>query len=215
KAALAGRLNGKLVDTSCVIDGDANLSIVTDKDPDGVDVIRHSTAHLLAQAVKELFPEAQVTIGPVIEDGFYYDFSYKRPFTTEDLAAIEAKMTELAKADQKVSRCVMPRDEAVKFFTGLGEIYKAEIIASIPANEPISLYGQGDWVDLCRGPHVPSTGKLRAFKLTKLAGAYWRGDPRNAMLQRIYGTAWGDQKQLDEYLKRLEEAEKRAHPPIS
>jgi len=214
KAALAGRVNGKLVDTSYVIDGDANLSIVTDKDPDGVDVIRHSTAHLLAQAVKELFPEAQVTIGPVIEDGFYYDFSYKRPFTTEDLAAIEAKMTELAKADQKVSRRVMPRDEAVKFFTGLGEIYKAEIIASIPANEQISLYGQGDWVDLCRGPHVPSTGKLKAFKLMKVAGAYWRGDSRNEMLQRIYGTAWADKKQLDEYLHRLEEAEKRDHRKI-
>ena len=214
KAALAGRVNGKLVDTSYVIDGDANLSIVTDKDPDGVDVIRHSTAHLLAQAVKQLFPEAQVTIGPVIEDGFYYDFSYKRPFTTEDLAAIEAKMTELAKADQKVSRRVMPRDEAVKFFTGLGEIYKAEIIASIPANEQISLYGQGDWVDLCRGPHVPSTGKLKAFKLMKVAGAYWRGDSRNEMLQRIYGTAWADKKQLDEYLHRLEEAEKRDHRKI-
>ena len=214
KAALAGRVNGKLVDTSYVIDGDANLSIVTDKDPDGVDVIRHSTAHLLAQAVKELFPEAQVTIGPVIEDGFYYDFSYKRPFTTEDLAAIEAKMTELAKADQKVSRRVMPRDEAVKFFTGLGEIYKAEIIASIPSNEQISLYGQGDWVDLCRGPHVPSTGKLKAFKLMKVAGAYWRGDSRNEMLQRIYGTAWADKKQLDEYLHRLEEAEKRDHRKI-
>jgi len=214
KAALAGRVNGKLVDTSYVIDGDANLSIITDKDPDGVDVIRHSTAHLLAQAVKELFPEAQVTIGPVIEDGFYYDFSYKRPFTTEDLAAIEGKMTELVKADQKVSRRVMPRDEAVKFFTGLGEIYKAEIIASIPANEQISLYGQGDWVDLCRGPHVPSTGKLKAFKLMKVAGAYWRGDSRNEMLQRIYGTAWADKKQLDEYLHRLEEAEKRDHRKI-
>jgi len=214
KAALAGRVNGKLVDTSYVIDDDANLAIVTDKDSDGVDVIRHSTAHLLAQAVKELFPEAQVTIGPVIEDGFYYDFSYKRPFTTEDLAAIEAKMTELAKADQRVSRRVMPRDEAVKFFTGLGEIYKAEIIASIPANEQISLYGQGDWVDLCRGPHVPSTGKLKAFKLMKVAGAYWRGDSRNEMLQRIYGTAWADKKQLDEYLHRLEEAEKRDHRKI-
>jgi threonyl-tRNA synthetase len=214
KAALAGRVDGKLVDTSYVIDGDANLAIVTDKDPDGIDVIRHSTAHLLAQAVKELFPEAQVTIGPVIEDGFYYDFSYKRPFTTEDLAAIEAKMTELAKADQKVSRRVMPRDEAVKFFTGLGEIYKAEIIASIPAKEQISLYGQGNWVDLCRGPHVPSTGKLKAFKLMKVAGAYWRGDSRNEMLQRIYGTAWADKKQLDEYLHRLEEAEKRDHRKI-
>ena len=214
KAALAGRVNGKLVDTSFLIDSDASLAIVTEKDPDGIDVIRHSTAHLLAQAVKELFPDAQVTIGPVIDDGFYYDFSYKRPFTTEDLAAIEAKMTELAKADQKVSRRVMPRDEAVKFFTGLGEIYKAEIIASIPDKEDISLYGQGNWVDLCRGPHVPSTGKLKAFKLMKVAGAYWRGDSRNEMLQRIYGTAWADKKQLDEYLLRLEEAEKRDHRRI-
>ena len=214
KAALAGRVDGKLVDTSYVIDHDAKLAIVTEKDPDGIDVIRHSTAHLLAQAVKELFPDAQVTIGPVIEDGFYYDFSYKRPFTTEDLAAIEAKMSELVKADQKVSRRVMARDEAVKFFTGLGEIYKAEIIASIPDKEEISLYGQGDWVDLCRGPHVPSTGKLRAFKLTKVAGAYWRGDSRNEMLQRIYGTAWPDKKQLDQYLQRLEEAEKRDHRRI-
>jgi threonyl-tRNA synthetase len=214
KAALAGRVDGKLVDTSYVIDSDSNVAIVTDKDPDGIDVIRHSTAHLLAQAVKELFPEAQVTIGPVIDDGFYYDFSYKRPFTTEDLAAIEAKMTELAKADQKVNRRVMPRDEAVKFFTGLGEIYKAEIIASIPEKEQISLYGQGNWVDLCRGPHVPSTGKLKAFKLMKVAGAYWRGDSRNEMLQRIYGTAWADKKQLDEYLLRLEEAEKRDHRRI-
>jgi len=214
KAALAGRVDGKLVDTSYVIDHDAKLAIVTEKDPDGIDVIRHSTAHLLAQAVKELFPEAQVTIGPVIEDGFYYDFSYKRPFTTEDLAAIEAKMAELVKADQKVSRRVMARDEAVKFFTGLGEIYKAEIIASIPEKEQISLYGQGNWVDLCRGPHVPSTGKLKAFKLMKVAGAYWRGDSRNEMLQRIYGTAWADKKQLDEYLHRLEEAEKRDHRRI-
>lgn len=214
KAALAGRVNGKLVDTSYVIDSDANVAIVTEKDPEGLDVIRHSTAHLLAQAVKELFPDAQVTIGPVIEDGFYYDFSYKRPFTTEDLAAIEAKMAELAKADQKVSRRVMARDEAVKFFTGLGEIYKAEIIASIPEAEQISLYGQGDWVDLCRGPHVPSTGKLKAFKLMKVAGAYWRGDSRNEMLQRIYGTAWADKKQLEEYLHRLEEAEKRDHRRI-
>ena len=214
KAALAGRVNGKLVDTSYVIDDDSSVAIVTDKDPDGIDVIRHSTAHLLAQAVKELFPDAQVTIGPVIEDGFYYDFSYKRPFTTEDLAAIEAKMAELAKADQKVSRRVMPRDEAVKFFTGLGEIYKAEIIASIPEKEQISLYGQGNWVDLCRGPHVPSTGKLKAFKLMKVAGAYWRGDSRNEMLQRIYGTAWADKKQLDEYLHRIEEAEKRDHRRI-
>ncbi len=214
KAALAARVNGKLVDTSYVIAEDANLAILTDKDPEGLEVIRHSTAHLLAQAVKELFPEAQVTIGPVIEDGFYYDFAYQRPFTPEDLAAIEAKMTELAQADQKVTRRVMARDQAVKFFQGLGEIYKAEIIASIPDKEEISLYGQGDWVDLCRGPHVPSTGKLRAFKLTKVAGAYWRGDSRNEMLQRIYGTAWPDKKQLDQYLQRLEEAEKRDHRRI-
>jgi threonyl-tRNA synthetase len=204
KAALAGRVNGKLVDTSFLISNDVELAIVTDKDPDGIEVIRHSTAHLLAQAVKQLFPDAQVTIGPVIQDGFYYDFSYKRPFTTEDLAAIEAKMTELAKADQKVSRRVLTRDEAVRFFKHQGEIYKAEIIASIPDKDEISLYGQGDWVDLCRGPHVPSTGKLKAFKLTKVAGAYWRGDSRNEMLQRIYGTAWADKKQLDEYLRHLE-----------
>jgi threonyl-tRNA synthetase len=214
KAALAGRIDGKLVDTSYLIERDASLAIVTEKDPAGLEVIRHSTAHLLAQAVKQLFPEAQVTIGPVIEDGFYYDFAYERPFTPEDLAAIEARMSELAKADQKVSRRLMPRDEAVAYFKGLGEHYKAEIIASIPANEPISLYGQGDWVDLCRGPHVPSTGKLKAFKLTKVAGAYWRGDSRNEMLQRIYGTAWADKKQLEEYLHRLEEAEKRDHRRI-
>jgi len=214
KAALAARVNGKLVDTSYVIAEDASLAIVTDKDPDGLEVIRHSTAHLLAQAVKELFPEAQVTIGPVIEEGFYYDFAYQRPFTPEDLAAIEAKMSELAQADEKVTRRVMARDEAVKFFRGLGEIYKAEIIASIPEKEEISLYGQGNWVDLCRGPHVPSTGKLKAFKLTKVAGAYWRGDSRNEMLQRIYGTAWPDKKQLDQYLHRLEEAERRDHRRI-
>src|SRR5246127_4881025 len=214
KAALAARVDGKLVDTSYVIDRDANLAIVTDKAPEGLEVIRHSTAHLLAQAVKELFPEAQVTIGPVIEDGFYYDFAFKRPFTPEDLAAIEAKMTELARADQKVTRRVMARDEAVKFFKGLGEIYKAEIIASIPANEQISLYGQGDFIDLCRGPHVPSTGKLKAFKLMKVAGAYWRGDSKNAMLTRIYGTAWRDQKELDAHLHMLEEADKRDHRKI-
>jgi threonyl-tRNA synthetase len=214
KAALAARVNGKLVDTSYVIADDATLAIVTDKDADGLEVIRHSTAHLLAQAVKALFPEAQVTIGPVIEDGFYYDFAYQRPFTPADLAAIEAKMTELAKADEKVTRRVMPRDEAVKFFRSMGEVYKAEIIAGIPDKDEISLYGQGNWVDLCRGPHVPSTGKLKAFKLTKLAGAYWRGDSRNEMLQRIYGTAWADKKQLDAYLLRLEEAEKRDHRRI-
>jgi threonyl-tRNA synthetase len=214
KAALAGRVNGRLVDTSYPINADAQVAIVTDKDPDGLSVIRHSTAHLLAQAVKQLFPEAQVTIGPVIEDGFYYDFAYQRPFTPEDLAAIEARMAELAKADLPVNRRVMPRDEAVKFFRNLGELYKAQIIAAIPASEDISLYGQGDWVDLCRGPHVPSTGKLKAFKLTKVAGAYWRGDSRNEMLQRIYGTAWADKKQLDAYLQRLEEAEKRDHRRI-
>jgi threonyl-tRNA synthetase len=214
RAALGGRVNGKLVDTSYVIDGDAALAIVTEKDADGIEIIRHSTAHLLAQAVKQLFHEAQVTIGPVIDNGFYYDFAYKRPFTPEDIAAIEARMKDLAKADQPVSRRVMPRDEAVKFFENIGEHYKAQIIAAIPAGEQISLYGQGEWVDLCRGPHVPSTGKLRAFKLTKLAGAYWRGDSRNEMLQRIYGTAWADQKQLDAYLKMLEEAEKRDHRKI-
>jgi len=214
KAALAGRVNGKLVDTSYRITGDAQVAIVTDKDADGLEVIRHSTAHLLAQAVKELFPEAQVTIGPVIEDGFYYDFAFKRPFTPEDLAAIESRMTELAKADEPITRRVMPRDEAVRLFRSLGETYKAEIIAGIPEREEISLYGQGDWFDLCRGPHVPSTGKLKAFKLTKVAGAYWRGDSRNEMLQRIYGTAWPDKKQLDAYLVRLEEAEKRDHRRI-
>ena len=214
KAALAGRINGKLVDTSHLIDADASLAIVTEKDADGLEVIRHSTAHLLAQAVKELFPEAQVTIGPVIEDGFYYDFSFKRPFTPEDLAAIEAKMLELAKGDHRVERRLMSRDAAVQFFKSLGEHYKAEIIAGIPEKEDISLYGQGNWIDLCRGPHVPSTGKLKAFKLTKVAGAYWRGDSRNEMLQRIYGTAWADKKQLDDYLRRLEEAEKRDHRRI-
>jgi threonyl-tRNA synthetase len=214
RAALAGRVDGKLVDTGYALEQDASVSIVTDRDADGLEVIRHSTAHLLAQAVKQLFPDTQVTIGPVIEDGFYYDFSRKQPFTTEDLAAIEQRMKELAKADQPVHRRVMPRDAAVEFFRKLGEEYKAEIIASIPAKETISLYGQGDWVDLCRGPHVPSTGKLRAFKLMKVAGAYWRGDSRNEMLQRIYGTAWPDQKQLDEYLHRLEEAEKRDHRRI-
>ena len=211
KAALAGKVDGKLVDTSYLIDRDARLAIVTDRDPEGLEVIRHSTAHLLAQAVKQLYPDAQVTIGPVIEDGFYYDFAYKRPFTPDDLVAIEERMRELSKADHKVTRRVMPRDEAVKFFRDQGEIYKAEIIASIPANEQISLYGQSDWVDLCRGPHVPSTGKLRAFKLMKIASAYWRGDSRNEMLQRIYGTAWPDDKQLKAYLTRLEEAEKRDH----
>jgi threonyl-tRNA synthetase len=211
KAALAGRVDGKLVDTSYRIDRDAMLAIVTDKDPDGLEVLRHSTAHLLAYAVKELFPDAQVTIGPVIEDGFYYDFSYKRPFTPEDLAAIEQKMAELAKKDEPVVRKLMPRDDAVQYFESLGEHYKAEIIGSIPANESISLYSEGKFTDLCRGPHVPSTGKLKVFKLTKLAGAYWRGDSRNEMLQRIYGTAWAKKEDLEAYLHRIEEAEKRDH----
>jgi threonyl-tRNA synthetase len=211
KAALAGRVDGKLVDTSYTLDRDASLAIVTDKDPDGLEVLRHSTAHLLAYAVKELFPDAQVTIGPVIEDGFYYDFSYKRPFTPEDLAAIEQKMAELAKKDEPVVRRMMPRDDAVQYFESLGEHYKAEIIGSIPANESISLYSEGRFTDLCRGPHVPSTGKLKVFKLTKLAGAYWRGDSRNEMLQRIYGTAWAKKEDLDAYLHRIEEAEKRDH----
>ena len=211
KAALAAKVDGSLVDTAYRIDRDAKLAIVTAKDADGVEVLRHSCAHLLAQAVKQLFPEAQVTIGPVIEDGFYYDFAYKRPFTPEDLEKIEAKMKALAKADFKVQRSVMPRDEAVQFFRNMGEEYKAEIIASIPSDQDISLYRQGDFIDLCRGPHVPSTGKLQAFKLMKIAGAYWRGDSRNEMLQRIYGTAWADEKSLKEYLHRLEEAEKRDH----
>jgi threonyl-tRNA synthetase len=211
RAALAGRVNGKLVDTSHRIEGDAELAIVTDRDPEGLETIRHSTAHLLAQAVKELFPEAQVTIGPVIENGFFYDFSYKRPFTPEDLAAIEKRMTEIAKRDLPVHRREMPRDAAVKFFRDQGELYKAEIIASIPEKDTISLYGQGDWVDLCRGPHVPSTGKLKVFKLMRVAGAYWRGDSKNEMLQRIYGTAWAKKEDQDAYLKMLEEAEKRDH----
>lgn len=211
KAALGGKVNGKLVDTSFQITEDAPLAIITAKDADGLDMIRHSTAHLLAYAVKELFPEAQVTIGPVIEHGFYYDFSYKRPFTPEDLAAIEKKMTELANKDEPVVRRVLPRDEAVTYFKGLGEHYKAEIIASIPSNEDVSLYREGAFEDLCRGPHVPSTGKLKHFKLMKVAGAYWRGDHRNEMLQRIYGTAWASKDELQQYLTMLEEAEKRDH----
>ncbi|HWA14665.1 MAG TPA: threonine--tRNA ligase [Burkholderiales bacterium] len=211
KAALAGRVDGKLVDTSFVIDRDADLSVVTDRDPAGLDILRHSTAHLLAHAVKELYPEAQVTIGPVIEDGFYYDFSYKRPFTPEDLAAIEKRMGEIAKRDIKVRREVMERDKAVDFFRRQGEEYKAQIIAAIPSNEPISLYAQDNFTDLCRGPHVPSTGKLKVFKLLKVAGAYWRGDSKNEMLQRVYGTAWAKKEDLDAYLFRLEEAEKRDH----
>ena len=211
KAALAGRVDGRLVDTSYRLEQDAAVSIVTDKDPAALEIIRHSTAHLLAQAVQAIYPTAQVTIGPVIEDGFFYDFAYERPFTPEDLEKFEAKMKELAKADLKVTRRVMRRDEAVALFKQMGEHYKAEIIASIPANEDISLYGQGDWFDLCRGPHVPSTGKLKAFKLMKLAGAYWRGDSKNAMLQRVYGTAWANEQDLKAYLHRLEEAEKRDH----
>ena len=211
KAALAGRIEGRLVDTSHRIESDATLSIVTDREPDGVDILRHSTAHLLAYAVKELFPDAQVTIGPVIENGFYYDFSYKRPFTPEDLQAIEAKMAELAKKDEAVSREVWQRDDAVRYFESIGEKYKAEIISSIPASEPIGLYREGNFIDLCRGPHVPSTGKLKVFKLMKLAGAYWRGDSRNEMLQRIYGTAWAKKEDQDAYLHMLEEAERRDH----
>jgi len=214
KAALGGRVNGHPVDLSHVIDTDAEVAIVTDRDQDGLEIIRHSTAHLLAHAVKALFPEAQVTIGPVIENGFYYDFSYKRPFTPEDLAAIEQKMQELAAASLDIERVVMPRDEAVELFRQQGENYKAEIIAGIPANEDISLYRQGDWMDLCRGPHAPNTGKLRVFKLTRVAGAYWRGDSRNEMLQRVYGTAWSNKKDLKEHLHRLEEAEKRDHRKI-
>ncbi len=211
RAALAGRVDGKLVDTSFVIEHDADLAVVTEKDADGIDILRHSTAHLLAHAVKELYPDAQVTIGPVIEDGFYYDFSYKRPFTPEDLAAIEKRMVEIAKRDIKVERQVWNRDKAVEFFKGQGEDYKAQIISAIPGNESISLYSQGNFTDLCRGPHVPSTGKLKAFKLLKVAGAYWRGDSKNEMLQRIYGTAWAKKEDLDAYLFRLEEAEKRDH----
>jgi threonyl-tRNA synthetase len=211
KAALAGRVDGRLVDTSHRIEADARLAIVTDKDADGLELIRHSTAHLLAYAVKELFPDAQVTIGPVIDNGFYYDFSYKRPFTPEDLAAIEQRMTELAKKDERVERRVLPRDEAIEHFKAMGEHYKAEIIAGIPAGEDVSLYREGGFEDLCRGPHVPSTGRLKHFKLMKVAGAYWRGDHRNEMLQRIYGTAWASKDELQKYLHMLEEAEKRDH----
>ena len=214
KAALAGRADDLLVDTSYMLDADVDLAIVTERDDDGLEVIRHSTAHLLAQAVKALFPTVQVTIGPVIENGFFYDFAFERPFTPEDLAAIEAKMTELAGADLPVVREVMKREAAIEYFKNLGENYKAEIIADIPAGESISLYRQGDWIDLCRGPHVPGTGKLKAFKLTKVAGAYWRGDSNNEMLQRIYGTAWPNKKALKQYLVRLEEAQKRDHRVI-
>src|SRR5438105_9306331 len=214
KAALGGKVDGKLVDLSHRLERDAKVAIVTEKDPEGIELIRHSTAHLLAYAVKELFPDAQVTIGPVIENGFYYDFSYKRPFTPEDLQAIEKRMAELAAKDIAVAREEWKRDDAVKFFESIGEKYKAEIIGAIPGNETISLYREGDFVDLCRGPHVPSTGKLKVFKLMKVAGAYWRGDSKNEMLQRIYGTAWAKKEDQDAYLKMLEEAEKRDHRRI-
>jgi threonyl-tRNA synthetase len=214
KAALAGRVSGRLVDTSYVIDADGDLSIVTERDAEGLEVIRHSCAHLLAQAVKILFPQAQVTIGPVIEDGFYYDFAFERSFTPEDLAAIEQKMAEIAAQDFPVTRTLMRREDAIGFFRDLGEDYKARIIEDIPVGEEISLYRQAEFIDLCRGPHVPSTGRIKAFKLTKVAGAYWRGDSRNEMLQRIYGTAWANKKDLAEYLHRMEEAEKRDHRKI-
>jgi threonyl-tRNA synthetase len=211
RAALAGKVNGKLMDMSHRIDADCDLAIITEKDAEGLEVIRHSSAHLLAHAVKELFPEAQVTIGPVIEDGFYYDFSYKRPFTTEDLATIEKRMAEISKRDLKVERKVLERSEAINFFKGQGEHYKAQLIEAIPGDEDVSLYSQGNFTDLCRGPHVPATSKLKVFKLMKVAGAYWRGDSRNEMLQRIYGTAWVRKEDQDAYLHRLEEAEKRDH----
>ena len=211
RAALAGRVNGNLVDTSFRIECDAELAVITERDKDGVEILRHSTAHLLAYAVKELFPEAQVTIGPVIENGFYYDFSFKRPFTPEDLNAIEKRMAGLARKDVPVTREVWSRDRAIEYFKSIGEHYKAEIIASIPAGEEVSLYREGDFIDLCRGPHVPSTGRLKVFKLTKVAGAYWRGDSRNEMLQRIYGTAWARKEEQEAYLTMLEEAEKRDH----
>ncbi len=214
KAALAGKVDGQLVDTSHRIENDAALEIVTDKHADALEILRHSTAHLLAQATQRLFPDTQVTIGPVIDNGFYYDFARKTPFTPEDLEKIEAEMAKIVKEDQPVARSVMPRDEAVSFFRDKGEIYKAEIIESIPANEDLSLYAQGEFIDLCRGPHVPSTGKLRAFKLMKVAGAYWRGDSKNEMLQRVYGTAWLNDKELKAYLHQLEEAEKRDHRKI-
>ncbi len=215
KAALAGRIDGRLVDCSTLIEHDAQIEIVTGRDEAGLEVIRHSTAHLLAQAVQSLFPEAQVTIGPVIDNGFYYDFAYQRPFTPEDLTAIEKKMTELASQQIEISRSVMGRDEAIKFFQGKGEAYKAELIEAIPQGETLSLYNQAEFTDLCRGPHVPTTGALKYFKLMKIAGAYWRGDSRNEMLQRIYGTAWSDKKSLKAYLHRLQEAEKRDHRKIA
>jgi threonyl-tRNA synthetase len=215
RAALAGKVDSRLVDTSCLISSDAAVAIITEKDPGGLEIIRHSTAHLLAHAVKELFPEAQVTIGPVIEDGFFYDFSYARPFTPDDLSAIEKRIAELVKRDLPVTRTVLPRDEAVAYFNSIGEHYKAEIIAAIPVDQPVSLYTEDKFTDLCRGPHVPSTGRLKAFKLMSVAGAYWRGDHRNEMLQRIYGTAWAKKEDLDSYLLRLEEAEKRDHRKLA
>jgi threonyl-tRNA synthetase len=211
RAALAGKVNGKLVDMSSTIETDSDLMIVTEKDPEGLEIIRHSSAHLLAHAVKELFPEAQVTIGPVIEDGFYYDFSFHRPFTPDDLAAIEKRMGEISARNLKVERKVWERSQAINFFKNQGEHYKAQIIESIPGNEEVSLYSQGNFTDLCRGPHVPATSRLKVFKLMKLAGAYWRGDSHNEMLQRIYGTAWAKKEDQDTYLRRLEEAEKRDH----
>ncbi|MFI3181258.1 MAG: threonine--tRNA ligase, partial [Methylococcales bacterium] len=215
KATLAAKLNGQLVDASTLIEHDAELQLITAKDDEGLDVIRHSTAHLLAQAVKQLFPDAQVTIGPVIENGFFYDFAYSRAFTPDDLIAIEAKMEQLVAENLPLTRSVLSRDAAVDFFKNQGEAYKAEIIESIPADQDLSLYQQGNFTDLCRGPHVPSTGKLGAFKLMKIAGAYWRGDAKNEMLQRIYGTAWRDKKELQAYLTRLEEAEKRDHRKLA
>jgi threonyl-tRNA synthetase len=215
KAVIAGKVNNKLVDASTVIEQDAELQVITAKDEEGLEIIRHSTAHLLAQAVKQLFPDAQVTIGPVIENGFYYDFAYQRAFTPEDLKAIEEKMYQLAAEDYEVTRSIVPRNVAIKFFREQGEQYKAEIIEAIPENQDLSLYTQGGFTDLCRGPHVPSTGKLNAFKLMKIAGAYWRGNSENEMLQRIYGTAWGDKKDLQAYLHRLEEAEKRDHRKLA
>ncbi|RLA40379.1 MAG: threonine--tRNA ligase, partial [Gammaproteobacteria bacterium] len=215
KAALAGKVNGFVVDTSFLIEHDSDVAIITERDEEGLEVIRHSCAHLMAQAVKTLYPEAQVTIGPVIDDGFYYDFAYERPFTPEDLLAIEKKMKELSSASLEVTRQVKSRDEAVEFFRGLGEDYKAAIIESIPSDEDLSLYTQGEFTDLCRGPHVPNTSKIKAFKLTKVAGAYWRGDSNNEMLQRIYGTAWANKKELKAYLHRIEEAEKRDHRKIA
>ncbi|NNE38085.1 MAG: TGS domain-containing protein, partial [Gammaproteobacteria bacterium] len=215
KAALAGEVNENLVDTSYIIEKDTSLRIITDKDPEGLEIIRHSCAHLMAQAVKRLFPDAQVTIGPVIEHGFYYDFAYERAFTPEDLEKIEVEMEKITREDIEVNRKLMARDDAVAFFKDIDEAYKAEIISSIPDNEQLSLYEQGDFIDLCRGPHVPKTGSIKAFKLTKLAGAYWRGDSNNEMLQRIYGTAWPSKKLLRQYLNRLQEAEKRDHRKLA